>query len=65
MTKMLYTESRLFINTTPKFTICQVTCHFVFIEDPKLLLHSKQVIKMAEQTGRIILLSRLSELEFS
>lgn len=62
---MLYTESKLFINTPPKFTICQVTCHFVFIEDPKLLLHTKQVIKMAEQIGSTILLSRLRELEFS
>jgi len=62
---MLYTESRLFINIPPKFTICQVTCHFVFIKDPKLLLHPKLVIKMAEQTGSIILYSRLRELEFS
>jgi hypothetical protein len=62
---MLYTESRLFIYTPTKFTICQLTCHFIFIKDSKLLLHTKLVIKIAEQTESIILLSRLRELEFS
>jgi hypothetical protein len=62
---MFYTESWLFINTLPKFAIWQVTCHFVFIEVPKLLLHIKQVIKMVQQRGSIILFSKLRELEFS
>lgn len=62
---MFYTESWLFIITLLKFAIWQVTCHFVFIGEPNLLLHNKQVIKMAQQRGNIILFSRLRELEFS
>jgi hypothetical protein len=65
MNRIFYTEYRLFINTLTKFALPQVTCHFVFLADPKLLLHTKQVINITEQRGSIILLSRLMEFEFS